>query len=78
MITAYLGGDMRSNESESPLVSRDEARQYLRVSLATMDRLIAHEVLPVIRVGRRVLLRRDDLDEFIKEQRWPTGVGGER
>lgn len=46
--------------------SRDEAAELLGVSLRTLDRLIAEKQLPVRRIGRRVLVTRDVLAQFVR------------
>jgi len=52
----------------SPLFTVKETAQYLRVSEATVRRLIAEKKLTPTRIRRRVLLRRDILDKWISEQ----------
>ncbi|WP_425607664.1 excisionase family DNA-binding protein [Pelagicoccus enzymogenes] len=42
-----------------------EGARYIGVSERTMRALIADGEVPDIRVGRRVLLRRIDLDDFM-------------
>jgi excisionase family DNA binding protein len=40
-----------------------------KLSRATWDRLVARRAIPVIRVGRAVLVRRQDLEQFLYERR---------
>jgi excisionase family DNA binding protein len=47
------------------MYSRGEAAQMLGVSLRLIDRAIADGELPVKRVGRRVLLSRTAIDNFL-------------
>jgi excisionase family DNA binding protein len=50
----------------SPLMTHQEAAAYLRISLATIDRMIrAGELSSVLIRGRR-LFRIRDLDEYIR------------
>jgi excisionase family DNA binding protein len=53
--------------------SRAEAAQMLNISLRTVDRLIAEKQLTVRRIGRRVLITRDVLAQFVKRDH-QTGV----
>ena len=51
---------------ETLLVSRREAATLLSVSVRTLDTLIANKEIVVRRVGRRVLIPRRALSDFIK------------
>ena len=51
-----------------PLLSVDETAQALRVSSKTVRRLIAAGRLSYLRVGRRVLLLTEDVDEYIRRR----------
>jgi excisionase family DNA binding protein len=53
--------------------SRAEAAQMLNISVRTVDRLIAEKELPVRRIGRRILITRDVLTQFVKRDH-QTGV----
>jgi excisionase family DNA binding protein len=53
--------------------SREEAAALIGVSLRTLDRLVAEKEIVVRRIGRRVLISRDVLTQFIKRDH-PTGV----
>lgn len=55
---------VQENRIEQRYMSRDEAALYLSVSVRIIDRWIAERRLPHIRPGRRVLLDRQDLDNF--------------
>jgi excisionase family DNA binding protein len=52
-----------------PVLTLKEAAEYLRVSERLVQRLIAHGGLRVTRLGRRVLVRRADLDEYLQRSR---------
>jgi excisionase family DNA binding protein len=52
-------------------MTKQEAAQILRVSLRTIDRLIALRELRVRRLGRRVLIPRSSLDSLMLKDR-PT------
>lgn len=49
----------------SGLLTTAEAAGYLRLSRRSMERLVAGRQVPVVHIGRRVLLRQADLDAFI-------------
>jgi excisionase family DNA binding protein len=50
----------------SRLFTKPEGKDYLRLSEPTVNRLIRAGRLPVVRIGRRVLFRQEDLDAFVR------------
>jgi excisionase family DNA binding protein len=46
--------------------SREEAAELIGISLRTLDRLIAEKQIAVRRIGRRVLIGKDVLAQFVK------------
>ena len=48
------------------LLNKQEVCDKLRCSLPTLDRMIRRGELPVVRVGRRVLLRELTINEWIR------------
>jgi excisionase family DNA binding protein len=48
--------------------NRRESAELLSISLRTLDSLIARKELRFRRVGRRVLITRDELDRFLKSR----------
>jgi excisionase family DNA binding protein len=48
------------------LLTRNEVCEQLRCSMPTLDRMIKRGELPVVRVGRRVLLRESTVNEWIR------------
>jgi excisionase family DNA binding protein len=57
----------------APLMTYQEAADYLRISLATIDRMVrAGEISSVLIRGRR-LFRIPDLDEYIRAHSVPGG-----
>jgi excisionase family DNA binding protein len=59
----------RLAESSKPsqdrlLVSRDEARYALNISMRKLEYLISNKELPVRRIGKRVLINRRALEHF--------------
>jgi excisionase family DNA binding protein len=62
-----------SGTTMSPLLTYQEAADYLRISLATIDREVrAGEISSVLIRGRR-LFRLPDLDEYIQAHSIPGG-----
>ena len=53
---------------DSPLLTRDEAARYCRVSLRTFDRQVASEV-PRVRIGYRCLYERKDIDQWLERHK---------
>jgi excisionase family DNA binding protein len=47
------------------LLTMPEVMQYLRLSRAAVHRLVRAGRLPVVRIGGRVLFRKETLDAFI-------------
>jgi excisionase family DNA binding protein len=52
----------------SELLTLPEVWAQLRVSRATVTRLIAKGQLPVVKVGRRTFITRQALDAFVQHQ----------
>ena len=57
------------------LISVAEAAVYFSVSHWTIRDLIASGELPAVRIGRRLLLKKEDVDQFIearteRAERW--------
>jgi excisionase family DNA binding protein len=49
------------------VVTREEAAEALRLSLRTLDRLLATGQISIRRVGRRVLIPRSEIERFAGE-----------
>ena len=47
----------------------NEASEYTGIGRNTLRNLIRWDKLPVIRIGNKVVIRRDDLDRFLSENR---------
>jgi excisionase family DNA binding protein len=61
---------------ESENMTLSECAKYLRVSLRTVERLVAEGEAPrAIRVGRRIIFRRRDVDTWL-ESRARSALGG--
>ncbi len=53
---------------DSPLLTREEAARYCRVSLRTFDRQVASEV-PRVQIGCRCLHDRKDIDRWLERHK---------
>ncbi len=49
------------------LLNLQEGAKELKISLHTMRAWIFQKRLPCVRLGRRVLLRREDLENFVNK-----------
>ena len=64
---------MPGMETTRLLYSRREAATALALGVRTLDQLILAGSIPVVRVGRRVLIPRESLLEFADVQGKPVG-----
>jgi excisionase family DNA binding protein len=64
-------------EMRTDMLTKPEAWRYLRVSRATLDRLMAAGTLPVIKLGRRVFFRRAALEAFLQAHESRRGPAAE-
>lgn len=56
----------RTEEASSPWLSVREAAAYVRASERTIERLVTSNRIPSTTLGRRRLLHRNDLDNFLR------------
>lgn len=54
------------------LHSRKEAAAILSLGVRTLDELILSGIIPVVRVGRRVLVSREALLRFVNQEQSPS------
>jgi excisionase family DNA binding protein len=52
--------------TEKVLYTKREAAHLLSISLRSLDYLIFSQQLPARRIGRRVLVHRDSIDQFAR------------
>jgi excisionase family DNA binding protein len=55
----------QANVVETRLLSQQDAATYLGISYWTVRDLIFRRVLPYVKIGRRVLVDRVDLDAYL-------------
>lgn len=49
------------------VMTKAQARRYLHISLATLDRWIEKGLIPVVKLERRVLIRKAALDQVLRD-----------
>jgi excisionase family DNA binding protein len=54
-----------SQGSVEPLLTAADVAEILQLSVRTVRRLIAENKLPIVRIGRRVRMRGEDLRSFV-------------
>lgn len=54
---------------EKKLLTKQEAIEYLRISMNTLYRLMKSGELPYIKLERKVLFKKEDIDKFIESKR---------
>lgn len=59
---------MPDNKIDHALMTKEELRDYLRISDSTLTLLIKREGLPYIKLRRKVLFRRSDIDKFLENR----------
>ena len=53
-------------------LTRDELRTFLKCSLSTVERLLRQQTFPVVKVGRKVLVRRSAVESWLTAQEIPA------
>jgi excisionase family DNA binding protein len=66
---------METRAEQSELLTVDEVIKVLRVGRTTTNQLMWSGELPSVKVGRRRLVRRTDLERFIEAQQYQPGEG---
>jgi excisionase family DNA binding protein len=54
-------------EQENLLEKRNDAARMMGISLRKLEQLIAEKKLKAVRIGKRVLLSRRALEEFVRK-----------
>ncbi len=65
-------------KQEDRILTRQEAAQFLRISLPTLSRRIKDGTIPVVHVCGRTLIRRQDLDALLGDPAPVQSGGGAR
>jgi len=53
---------------ERDLLTRKETMEYLRISRGMLDRIMKRRDLPFIKLGKKVLFRKSDIDRFLESK----------
>ena len=56
-----------SNERKSELMTTTEIAEYLRISRASVYRLVRQKQIPVSKVGRQLRFRKDIVDAWLSK-----------
>ena len=54
--------------SPDDIMTKDEVLEYLKISMNILDRLMKSKELPYVKLERRVLFRKKDIDEFLERR----------
>ena len=57
-----------SNEGKSRLMTTDELANYLRISSASVYRLVKMNQIPVSRIGRQLRFRKSAVDDWLSKK----------
>jgi excisionase family DNA binding protein len=60
---------MKSINDRPPMLSVDQVARYCGVSSKTVRRWLVAKTLPCHRLGRRVCISQDDLDQYLWKHR---------
>lgn len=63
-----LREELREQPSDSQLLTREEAADYLRISVRTLDDMEEAGEIQAVRIRGRVLYHRETLDAYIQRQ----------
>jgi excisionase family DNA binding protein len=61
-----------------PTLDTRAAAQYLGISLRTVHRLIQRGDLPIVHIGRRTIVRKEALDEFLRAHEHRRGMNADQ
>jgi excisionase family DNA binding protein len=50
------------------LLSREELMEYLKISKGTLYKLMKRKAFPYIKLERKVLFRKEDIDKFLESK----------
>jgi excisionase family DNA binding protein len=60
---------------EPGALDKKSAAAYLGIGMRTLERLINRGEIPIIKLERRVIIRKEALDEFLKAREHRRGHG---
>lgn len=50
------------------LLTKGEVQKYLKISHGTLDKLMKQKEIPYIKLERKVLFRKSDIDKFLESR----------
>lgn len=53
---------------ELDLMTKKEMMEYLRISKGTLDKMMRKREIPFIKLGKRVLFKRQEIDNWLKSK----------
>jgi excisionase family DNA binding protein len=66
-------GDLESpGTNDNSLMNCEQASQYLCLSESYVRKAVVRRTIPFVRIGKRTLFRRSDLENWIEEHLVPT------
>ena len=60
---------MKGNEGQKEVFSRKEAARFLSVSISFLEKLMREKKIPYSKINGKVLFMREDLIEWLKQNR---------
>jgi excisionase family DNA binding protein len=54
---------------ERELLTRAELMEYLRISRGTLDKLMRRHEIPFIKLGKKVLFRKREIDAWLESKK---------
>ena len=54
---------------EKDLMTKAEMLEYLRISKGTLDKLMREKGIPFLKLGKRVLFKKSDIDKWLESKR---------
>ena len=54
--------------SEDEILTKEEVLKFLKVSKTVLEKLMRNKELPYIKLDRRVLFRKKDIDKFLESK----------
>ena len=54
---------------EKELITKAELMEYLRISRGTLDKLMRRHEIPFIKLGKKVLFRKREIDAWLESKK---------
>ena len=58
-----------NNSKRRGALTRSEAAKYLAISIRSLDNLLSAGEIPRVKIGRKTVVRVDDLDNFLNRKK---------